>query len=469
MSSKQYGGFEDCHWIVRSVSCLGSIDRTICSVSSKPRLQREAMVALTPNSLSCSQYSYPALSGGRWGRGAWRGFTPAPSRATPLAPIALGHQDARWIVAFPADHQLPDDAGILVGQGDGRQLGRLASEELDQPGRGLPFSVLYLLDHGGGADHQHAAQSLVAGAGDHAKPRLAGRRVILRGGSEPGRKVAAAAERMRIGDLHDRQRSADRANTWNLLQPLAQFVVLVPSHQPGFDFCNLDLQPGIFPGVGGKQLHCQLGKCRLRDAAQQRLNLVEPLGGGQPKLGGITADRVGKLRAAADQPVTRACQHQCSLLLGGLYRHESHRRPAHGFADRLRISGVILVPLDVWLDVLRRHQNDLVPQRSQLARPIMRRPTGLQPHLDRLQLRKELKHLLAPQLPAQNRLLRRINSVQNENTLGRVHTNADNLRHGRLPGLRSPTTSFWHSDAVGGRPPQQYPWSVVTGSPGQAG
>src|SRR5215470_1927076 len=83
MSSKQYGGFEDCHWIVRSVSCLGSIDRTICSVSSKPRLQREAMVALTPNSLSCSQYSYPALSGGRWG--AWRGFTPAPRRATPLA------------------------------------------------------------------------------------------------------------------------------------------------------------------------------------------------------------------------------------------------------------------------------------------------------------------------------------------------------------------------------------------------
>src|SRR5215468_3723448 len=68
MSSKQYGGFEDCHWIVRSVSCLGSIDRTICSVSSKPRLQREAMVALTPNSLSCSQYSYPALSG--WAMGA---------------------------------------------------------------------------------------------------------------------------------------------------------------------------------------------------------------------------------------------------------------------------------------------------------------------------------------------------------------------------------------------------------------
>jgi len=47
MSSKQYGGFEDCHWIARSVSRLGSIDRTICSLSSKLRPQREAIVALT--------------------------------------------------------------------------------------------------------------------------------------------------------------------------------------------------------------------------------------------------------------------------------------------------------------------------------------------------------------------------------------------------------------------------------------
>src|SRR5947209_8397866 len=45
--------------------------------------------------------------------------------------------------------------------------------------------------------------------------------------------------------------------------------------------------------------------------------------------------------------------------------------------------------------------------------------------------------------------------MQHKNTLGRVYPNADNLRHGRLPRLRSPTTSFWHSDAVGGRPPQQ--------------
>src|SRR4029077_13771875 len=62
----------------------------------------------------------------------------------------------------------------------------------------------------------------------------------------------------------------------------------------------------------------------------------------------------------------------------------------------------------------------------------------------------------ASQLPAQHRLLRRVHPVEHENTLGRVDANADKIVHGRLPRMRSATTSFWHSDAVGGRPPQQF-------------
>jgi hypothetical protein len=37
----------------------------------------------------------------------------------------------------------------------------------------------------------------------------------------------------------------------------------------------------------------------------------------------------------------------------------------------------------------------------------------------------------------------------------RIHANAAKLFHGRLPCLRSATTSFWHIDAVGGRPHHQ--------------
>jgi hypothetical protein len=51
--------------------------------------------------------------------------------------------------------------------------------------------------------------------------------------------------------------------------------------------------------------------------------------------------------------------------------------------------------------------------------------------------------------------------MQLENILRRIHTNADNLAHGRLPCLRFATTSFWHTDAVGGRPHHQSRTPVV--------
>src|SRR3982074_2499699 len=90
---------------------------------------------------------------------------------------------------------------------------------------------------------------------------------------------------------------------------------------------------------------------------------------------------------------------------------------------------------------------------------MMRRPAGFDADPRRRQLLKELNNLPPPQLLAQHRLLGRIHTMQLKNTLGRVHSNADKIVHGRPPCLRSTTTSFWHIDAVGGRPPQQPPLS----------
>src|SRR5882757_3914318 len=95
---------------------------------------------------------------------------------------------------------------------------------------------------------------------------------------------------------------------------------------------------------------------------------------------------------------------------------------------------------------------------------MMRRPAGFDADPRRRQLLKELNNLPPPQLLAQHRLLGRIHTMQLKNTLGRVHSNADKIVHGRPPCLRSTTTSFWHIDAVGGRPPQQPLVFVVTGS-----
>src|SRR5712672_2905961 len=88
---------------------------------------------------------------------------------------------------------------------------------------------------------------------------------------------------------------------------------------------------------------------------------------------------------------------------------------------------------------------------------MMRRPAGFDADPRRRQLLKELNNLPPPQLLAQHRLLGRIHTMQLKNTLGRVHSNADKIVHGRPPCLRSTTTSFWHIDAVGGRHPNS-PW-----------
>src|SRR6478609_5330889 len=155
--------------------CLTSrIDRSHhLLVSSKLRPQREMKIALTPNS-SCLGY---------------RGCLRAIARAR-----AAGVAQAHGIVAFPADHQLPDDAGGLVGQRHGRQLGWLALEKIDQPGRGMSFSPPYLLDHRCGAEDQRAAQGLIAGARDHPEPRLAGCGVVLGSEPDPCREVPAGSE-----------------------------------------------------------------------------------------------------------------------------------------------------------------------------------------------------------------------------------------------------------------------------------
>src|SRR5713226_3623291 len=92
---------------------------------------------------------------------------------------------------------------------------------------------------------------------------------------------------------------------------------------------------------------------------------------------------------------------------------------------------------------------------------MMRRPAGFDADPRRRQFLKELNNLPPPQLLAQHRLLGRIHTMQLKNTLGRVHSNADKIVHGRPPCLRSTTTSFWHIDAVGGRPPQQPPILVT--------
>src|SRR3954466_15832974 len=85
-----------------------------------------------------------------------------------------------------------------------------------------------------------------------------------------------------------------------------------------------------------------------------------------------------------------------------------------------RLRSVILVPLDVSLHVLRRHQTYLMAQRAQLPRPVVRRRTRLHPHQTARQSTEERQNLRTPKLLAQNRCPRCIDPVYLENMLRQV-------------------------------------------------
>src|SRR5882672_10994555 len=75
----------------------------------------------------------------------------------------LGHP--RAVVTLACRHQLPGDAGGLVGQRHCRLLRRLALDQFEQPARSAMMLPGRLLDHRGRPDHEKLTQSLVAGTG----------------------------------------------------------------------------------------------------------------------------------------------------------------------------------------------------------------------------------------------------------------------------------------------------------------
>src|SRR6266404_4825536 len=100
-------------WAPRTVSRLGSIDRTICSFSSKLRRQRDVICR------------FPLI---------WL------CRFVHRGGDAMGR-----IEVLAADHQLPSDASHFIGQRHGSEFRRLALQQLDKPRRGMAFAAPDLL------------------------------------------------------------------------------------------------------------------------------------------------------------------------------------------------------------------------------------------------------------------------------------------------------------------------------------
>ena len=116
---------------------------------------------------------------------------------------------------------------------------------------------------------------------------------------------------------------------------------------------------------------------RGEDARQLGAQVALSLPHRNPALQQEGPDLIDDAGALADQPLAHAVQCLQVELIGGLGRHELHRRPAHRLGNRLRVAEVVLLSLRVGPHVLRRHQPGIVTKRLQLTTEMMRANAGL--------------------------------------------------------------------------------------------
>ena len=139
-----------------------------------------------------------------------------------------------------------------------------------------------------------------------------------------------------------------------------------------------------------------------------------------PELGKMGPDCIDHRGLLTDEQLARAVQHQAALLLGGLGRYKPHVGPGDCLANRLRVSRIVLLPLDVGLHIGRRDQPHGVTQCLELARPVVRRGAGFDTDQTWRQLLEERQDIATLQLPANDHLAASVNAVNLENRLGDV-------------------------------------------------
>jgi hypothetical protein len=147
----------------------------------------------------------------------------------------------------------------------------------------------------------------------------------------------------------------------------------------------------------------------------------------------MRAHRIDQCRALTDEEPPCPMQHQKRLLFRCLDLDKAHGRSCHRLTNRCGVRRIILVPLDVGLHILGRHQLDLVTERPDLARPIMRGRAGLDPDKAGRVFLEEWQNLASPELPAYGHCSIRVDAVNLENALRNIQSDRSNLFHWAAP------------------------------------
>jgi len=137
---------------------------------------------------------------------------------------------SRGIVAFILGEHGPEDAGMLVGDGDQCLVVALAAIELDDPTR-QPTGSRWLrvdrcLQGTSGTLNEQGAQLDIAAQPDPSESGLAAGAVLSRREAEPGAKLAPAPEDPGIGNRDCQRVGGDRANAQQFTHALRRRTVL---------------------------------------------------------------------------------------------------------------------------------------------------------------------------------------------------------------------------------------------------
>ncbi len=107
------------------------------------------------------------------------------------------------------------------------------------------------------------------------------------------------------------------------------------------------------------------------------------------ELGKVRPDRINHRGLLADEQMAGSVKHQAALLLGRLCWHEPHVGSGDRLANRLCVSCIVLLTLNVGLYIGWWHQSHGMAERLKFARPVVRRRASLDADQTRWQLLEE--------------------------------------------------------------------------------
>src|SRR5262245_61311336 len=271
---------------------------------------------------------------------------------------------------------------------------------------------------------------------DAAQSVFAAGRMLSRHQADPGSKTAAGRERFPISDLGHQRGSDNRTNARDFLQPSAFFTRAVPRVDTLLE--GHDLGPGsrILASKDGEaepRSRWNAAILLVSDDLEQLCCAIAALRRDNAELGHVPADRIRQHRSLTNQKLPAAMQHQAGLLLFGLGRDKSHRRPRDCFADCGSVVGIVFAALQIGFHVARRQQPHGVAKRLKPAAPIMCARTCLNADEAGWQAREELQQLRSANALADHYRPIGVHAVDLKNRLPDIETDRANLAHGRLP------------------------------------